>query len=259
MEERIQKLLSSWGVCSRRAAEKLIAEGRIRKNGHPVAIGDKADPVHDLLTLDGREIGDLGNGGKKYYIMLNKPRGYVTTAKDELGRRCVTDLVSELDVRLYPVGRLDRDSEGLLLLTNDGDFTNRITHPSHGVTKVYRVSVKGKIEPETELAFLEGVESEGELLQARKVVIVSEAEERSVVEITLSEGKNRHIRRLCEAFGLEVLRLKRIAEGGVLLGGLPTGKWRELTPQELATLKSNTRTPDERTAVKKGGRRGGRK
>ncbi|HOP10542.1 MAG TPA: pseudouridine synthase [Oscillospiraceae bacterium] len=233
--ERIQKLMSEWGICSRRAAEKLIEQGRVKRNGRPVSLGEKATS-RDLLTVDGERIGPTVD--RKIYIMLNKPRGYVTTAKDELGRKCVTDLVADLNTRLYPVGRLDRDSEGLLLLTNDGAFAQKISHPSYEVGKTYRVTVEGKITPETELAFLEGVDSEGELLNVKRIQLIEEKENRTVLEIALTEGKNRHIRRICEVLGLSVLRLKRIAEGGVKLGGLPVGKYRELTPQEVATLKN---------------------
>ncbi len=238
-EERIQKLMSEWGICSRRAAEKLIKEGRIKRNGRPVTLGEKAT-VRDLLTLDGARIGPTAD--RKIYIMLNKPRGYVTTAKDELGRKCVTDLVTDVGTRLYPVGRLDRDSEGLLLLTNDGVFAHKVSHPSYEVGKTYRVIVEGKITPETELAFLEGVESEGERLNVKRIDIIEEKEDRTVLEAALTEGKNRHIRRICEALGLDILRLKRIAEGGVKLGGLPVGKYRELTPQEVSTLKNREKS-----------------
>jgi len=231
--ERIQKLMSEWGICSRRAAEKLIEEGRVKRNGRPVKLGEKA-VSRDILTVDGVRIGPTTD--RKIYIMLNKPRGYVTTAKDELGRKCVTDLVADVGSRLYPVGRLDRESEGLLLLTNDGAFAQKVSHPSYEVGKTYRVTVGGKITPETELSFLQGVESDGELLNVKRVEIVKEEESRTVLEIALTEGKNRHIRRICEALGLEIMRLKRVAEGGVKLGGLPVGKYRELTPQEVATL-----------------------
>lgn len=236
-EERIQKLLSQWGICSRRAAEECMKSGRIKRNGRPVELGEKADPAKDVLTLDGVRIEPVIE--KKRYIMLNKPRGYVTTAKDELGRKCVTDLVADVGVRLYPVGRLDRDSEGMLLMTNDGDFANRVMHPSHEVSKTYRITMKGRLTPEDELKFLEGVDCEGEILAVKRIAVTSEDADRSVVEISLSEGKKRHIRRICEALSIEVLRLKRISEGGVKLNGLPIGKWRDLTPQELATIKAS--------------------
>ncbi|HNX14034.1 MAG TPA: pseudouridine synthase [Oscillospiraceae bacterium] len=232
--ERIQKLMSEWGICSRRAAERLIEEGRVKRNGRAAVLGERAVPK-DVLTLDGTRIGPTSE--RKIYIMLNKPRGYVTTAKDELGRKCVTDLVAEIGARLYPVGRLDRESEGLLLLTNDGAFAQKVSHPSYEVGKTYRVTLKGKIKPETELAFLEGVDSEGEHLTVKRIDIIEEKEDRTVIEVALTEGKNKHIRRICEALKLEILRLKRIAEGGVKLGGLPVGKYRELTAAEIATLK----------------------
>ncbi len=241
MGERIQKLMSEWGICSRRAAEKMIQEGRVKRNGRPVMPGERAT-AKDSLTVDGVKIGPTAD--RKIYIMLNKPRGYVTTAKDELGRKCVTDLVADVGARLYPVGRLDRESEGLLLLTNDGVFAQKVSHPSYEVGKVYRVTVEGKLTPEIELAFLEGVDSEGERLNVKRIDIIEEKENRTVIEISLTEGKNRHIRRICEVLKLNVLRLKRIAEGGVKLGGLPVGKYRELSQQEVATLKNREKGKD---------------
>lgn len=236
-EQRIQKIIAGRGLCSRRAAEKLIAEGRILKNGRPVMPGDKADPGKDLITLDGKEIANRRD--RFYYIMLYKPRGFVTTASDERGRRCVTQLTEDLGVRLYPVGRLDMDSEGLLLMTNDGDFAQSVAHPSNEVPKIYRVSVRGALTPKARLALIDGIDCGGEVLRADDFQIVSESAERTVLEIRLTEGKNRHIRRIFEACGTEVLRLKRTAEGNLRLGGLKPGKYRELTPQELAGFKKH--------------------
>lgn len=240
-EERISKLLSARGVCSRREAERLITEGRVKKNGRPVTLGDKAMP-RDILTVDGTEI---GAAPEKVYLMLNKPRGYVTTTRDEHGRKCVTELVADLNARVYPVGRLDRESEGLLLMTNDGEFANLLTHPAHGVTKVYRVTVHPKITPEQEVKLLDGVEDEGELLLARSVTLLDEDEERSVLQIVLTGGKNRQIRRMCAAVGLEVARLKRVSEGGIKLGMLPVGRWRMLEAGEIRMLKASLRGETE--------------
>ena len=240
-EERISKLLSARGVCSRREAERLIIEGRVKRNGRLVTIGDKAMP-RDLLTVDGIEV---GAAPEKVYLMLNKPRGYVTTTHDEHGRKCVTELVADQDARVYPVGRLDRESEGLLLMTNDGEFANLLTHPTHGVTKVYRVTVHPRITPEQEVKLLDGVQDDGELLLARSVTLLDEDEERSVLQIVLTGGKNRQIRRMCAAVGLEIARLKRVSEGGIKLGMLPVGRWRMLEAGELRMLKASLRGETE--------------
>ena len=231
---RLQKLLSEAGVCSRRASEKLILDGRVAINGKTAQLGDRAGE-RDVVTLDGHPV-ERASADEKVYIMLHKPRGYVTTASDELGRKCVTDLTADVGTRVYPVGRLDRNSEGLLLMTNDGNFANMMTHPSHGVQKVYRVTLDGAFPPEAELGFLEGVNCDGELLTVQSFTVLEERGNRVVLQIILNQGRNRHIRRMCEALGLKVGRLKRVSEGGVKLGMLPVGKWRPLTEEELKTL-----------------------
>lgn len=248
---RLQKILSEAGVCSRRAAEQLIAEGRVAVNGVPATLGQRAGE-NDRVTVDGAEITRPAQE-QKVYLMLHKPRGYVTTASDEYGRRCVTDLTADVGTRVYPVGRLDKNSEGLLFLTNDGEFANLLTHPSHEVQKVYRVTIEGAFPPEAELGLMEGVRSDGELLTVHGFSVLEAAPERTVLQIVLTQGKNRHIRRMCEALGLQVARLKRVSEGGVKLGMLGVGKWRMLTEEEVAALYKAAGRPAHRTeTVRKG-------
>ena len=237
-EERIQKIMSEQGLCSRRAAEQIIAEGRVKLNGHPVRVGDKMDPAKDILTVDGERI-VIRKDQQMYYLALYKPRGYVTTASDELGRKTVLDLVKDVPARVYPVGRLDKDSEGLLLLTNDGAFANAMMHPSGGISKLYRVTVRPHATEEQVLHLSQGVVLDDGTKTAPAIVnVVVDEPGRTVMEMTLREGKNREIRRMCEAVGLEVVRLKRSAEGAVKLGMLQPGEYRELTKQELAALRA---------------------
>ena len=219
---RIQKLLSDAGYCSRRKAEALIASGKVKCNGHPVTLGDKALPT-DHITVLGEPV-YIPKKKEFRYIMMNKPRGYVTTLSDEQGRRCVTDLLEGVDTRVYPVGRLDRNSEGLLLFTNDGAFANGIMHPSREVAKTYRVTVRPPV-------------SEEQLTQMSAVTQVTEPN-RVVLMITIHEGKKREIRRMCDAVGLEVARLRRISIGPVKLGMLKPGEWRDLTSEELRALRT---------------------
>lgn len=232
MTERLQKLLSSAGVCSRRMAEEYITAGRVRVNGAVAKLGDKADPERDQVTVDGKT---LSRRGKTVWLMLNKPRGYVTTLSDEKGRRTVEELVRDCGCRVWPVGRLDLDSEGLLLFTNDGEGTNRLLHPSHEVEKEYRVVVEGDIRKA--LPTLNGImELDGEVLapaQVRPIRSVGGGGELSVI---IHQGKNRQVRRMCAQVGLEVKRLKRVREGDLLLGGLPVGRWRWLTGEEVGKL-----------------------
>ena len=236
--ERIQKIMSEQGLCSRRAAEQIIAEGRVKVNGHVAAVGDKMDPDRDVLHVDGERI-YIDKEQKMYYLALYKPRGYVTTVSDELGRRTVMDLVADIPARLYPVGRLDKDSEGLLLMTNDGAFANAMMHPSGGISKLYRVTVQPHATEEQVLQLSSGVVlDDGTRTLPCTVNVVVDEPGRTVMEITLKEGKNREIRRMCEAVGLQVVRLKRNAEGVVKLGMLQPGKYRELTKQELAGLRA---------------------
>ena len=232
---RIQKIIAESGFCSRRKAEEYISKGKVTVNGRPCTLGDKALPGKDLIVVDGIKI-EVAKKRRLYYIMLHKPRGYVTTMNDELDRKCVTDLLKGLPERVYPVGRLDKNSEGLLLLTNDGGFANDIMHPSRHVSKTYRVTVRPDISDEQLVKLASGVELDGRMTAPADVRVALRSEDRSVVEIVLYEGRNRQIRRMCEALGLEVARLKRTAIGPVELGTLPVGKYRELTEKEVADL-----------------------
>lgn len=237
-EERIQKIMSEQGLCSRRAAEQIIAEGRVKVNGHPVKVGDKMDPNRDVLHVDDERI-YIQKNQQMYYLALYKPRGYVTTASDELGRKTVMELVADIPARLYPVGRLDKDSEGLLLMTNDGDFANMLTHPSHEISKLYRVTVRPHATEQQIVQMSEGVVlDDGVKTQPAVINVAVDEPERTVLEMTIHEGKNREIRRMCEAVGLEVVRLKRNAEGAVKLGMLQPGQYRELTKAEVNALRA---------------------
>ena len=236
MEERIQKIISASGVTSRRKAEELIAQGRVKVNGRPCKTGDKADPMRDIITVDGERI-EAQTKESMVYLMLNKPRGYVTTMSDELGRRCVTDLLADIPERVYPVGRLDKNTEGLLLFTNDGALANSIMHPSCHISKTYRVTVRPDVTEEQLIALETGVLLDGRKTLPAIVSVVTKEEGRVVLLITIHEGRNRQIRRMCEAVGLEVARLKRISIGPLKLGMLKPGAYRELTPAELSALK----------------------
>ena len=228
MEERLQKLLSAAGICSRRRAEEYILSGRVTVNSRPAGLGDKADPARDRVEVDGVL---LPAPNPHTYIMLNKPRGCVTTLSDEKGRKTVTDLVADCPVRVWPVGRLDMDSEGLLLLTNDGELTHRLTHPSHEVEKEYHVRVSGDID--RALPVLSApVYDDGEELTADRV----ERTGGRTLTVVIHQGKKRQVRRMCAAAGLKVERLRRVREGELLLSGLEPGRWRALTEQEKAIL-----------------------
>lgn len=235
---RIQKVLSEQGVCSRRAAEQIIREGRVKLNGRPVSVGDKMDTMKDLLTVDGQRI-YIPKTKENMYIMMNKPRGFITTTSDERGRKTVMDLLTDLPVRVFPIGRLDKDSEGMLLFTNDGSFANLLTHPSHGVSKLYRVTVRPHATEEQIMQLTEGVKlDDGSMTQPAVIQVVVDEPERTVMEMTIREGKNRQIRRMCEAVGLEVIRLRRNAMGAVKLGMLQPGQYRELTKSEVNALRA---------------------
>ena len=230
--ERLQKIIAARGLCSRRQAEKWIEEGRVRVNGNTAHLGDTADVTEDVIEVDGKR---LPKAGKKVYLMLNKPRGYVTTLSDEKGRKNAAELVAGCGVRVYPVGRLDMDSEGLLLFTNDGEFANLMMHPKHEVDKVYRVWVTN-FAPEKLDALKEPIELDGYKIKAPKVRPVRMEPTRAILDVTIHEGRNRQVRRMCQAAGLEVARLKRIAEGGLRIGELKPGVWRYLEPRELELL-----------------------
>ena len=237
MEERLQKILSAAGLCSRRTAETWLTAGRVTVNGVPAALGDKADAEKDAIAVDGKP---LPKAESFRYLMLHKPRGYVTTLSDERGRKTVADLVADAGVRVYPMGRLDRDSEGLLLLTNDGALAQRLTHPSHEISKTYQVTVAGETDGAAErLAAMRSLE--GEPIAPVRVRVLRQEEGRALLELTLRQGKNRQIRRMCAQCGLTVLRLRRIREDGLTLGSLKAGTWRELTPEEVAALKGERR------------------
>ena len=230
MKERLQKILSSGGVCSRRTAEEYLRQGRVAVNGVAAALGDKADPDVDTITLDGRPV---AAPSRRTYLMLNKPRGYVTTLSDERGRKTVAELVEDCGARVWPVGRLDLDSEGLLLLTDDGALTDRLIHPRHEVEKEYLVWVTGEVTPETLAKLAAPMTLDGQRLRPARVARRGE----SALSVTIHEGKNRQVRRMCAAVGLKVTRLKRIREGTLQLGRLPVGSWRALTEEEVEQLR----------------------
>lgn len=233
---RIQKIIADAGYCSRRKAEELISKGKVTLNGRPVKLGDKASS-RDIIAVDGERI-YIPKKKNKIYIMMNKPRGYVTTVSDELDRKCVMDLLSDLEERVYPIGRLDRNSEGLLLFTNDGEFANSIMHPSKHISKTYRVTVRPDISDEQLVRLAEGVEIDGKKTLPANVVVKDKQPGRVVLLITIKEGRNRQIRKMCEAVGLEVARLRRISIGPVKLGMLKSGTYRELTPDELRAIRN---------------------
>ncbi len=237
MDERIQKVLSEQGYCSRRAAEELIRQGRVSMNGNKVSLGDRVDVRKDVLHVDGVRV-QLRKKCEKVYYVLNKPRGYVTTLEDRHAAKTIVDLLDGIEERVYPVGRLDKDSEGLLLLTNDGAFTNMVTHPSGQITKLYRVSVRPCPSEEQLIALSIGVTlDDGSVATAASVRLTVAEPTRGVLEITLAEGKNREIRRMCEAVKLDVIRLKRLSVGPIRLGMLKPGEYRELKKEELNAIR----------------------
>ena len=240
MEERIQKVLSSQGICSRREADRLLEEGRIAVNGRRAKPGDKIDPTKDVLHVNGKRV-YLQKKVSKLYYMLYKPRGYVTTLRDEHADKTVADLMSDVDTRLYPVGRLDKDSEGLLIMTNDGDFTNLLTHPSGKVAKNYRVSVEPYPSEEQLIQLAAGVRlDDGFKTQPARVRVTGgDGTSRGTMEIIITEGHNREVRRMCDAVGLNVTRLKRTAIGPLSLGKMKAGEYRQLKPSEIAGLRRN--------------------
>lgn len=233
MEERLQKLIASAGLCSRREAEARIVAGRVRVNGVTASLGSKADRERDEITVDGRP---LPKQPAFVYVMLNKPAGYVTSLSDEKGRRTVMELVKGVGSRIFPVGRLDLMSEGLLLLTNDGALAQKLTHPSRETEKVYRLWVSGGVEDAAErLAAVRDLD--GEAIRPAKVSLLRRDGGGAVLRVVIHEGKNRQIRRMCEACGLTVRRLRRVREASLSLDGLAIGKWRYLTEQEVRRLK----------------------
>lgn len=233
MLERLQKIIAASGVTSRRHAEELIIAGRVTCNGRVCQLGDRADPACDTILLDGKP---LPLQEQKVYLMLNKPRGFVTTLSDEKGRKNAAQLVSDCGVRVYPVGRLDMDSEGLLLFTNDGDFANLLMHPSHEVKKTYTVIVEGYTQEAFERLKLP-VTLDGYTIRPPEISCVRSGVHNAQLLVTIHEGRNRQVRRMCEIAGMKVLRLIRISEGALQLGYLPKGKWRHLTQSEIDMLK----------------------
>lgn len=229
--ERLQKIIAARGVCSRRAAEEWIRQGRVRCNGVVAQIGDTAGEA-DEITIDGQP---LPAQREHIYLILHKPRGYVTTLSDEKGRKNAAQLVADCGVRVYPVGRLDMDSEGLLLFTNDGAFANRLMHPSHEVKKTYRVQVRG-YSSENVCRLREPVELDGYRIRPPEVQVINETQDGAVLEITIHEGRNRQVRRMCQMAGMYVKRLVRIREGSLALGDLKPGAWRYLTEAEIRAL-----------------------
>ena len=232
MKERLQKIISARGVASRRKAEELILAGQVTVNGSPASLGDTADPETDEIRVAGQP---LPPGERHVYILLNKPRGYVTTLSDEKGRPNVTRLVADCGVRVYPVGRLDMDSEGLLLLTNDGAFANALTHPKHEVEKTYDVWATGYT-PGGEVRLAKPITLDGYTIRPPKVRLLKAEGSIARFRVTIHEGRNRQVRRMCESAGMHCTRLRRIQEGGLSLGPLPVGKWRYLTEEEVKRL-----------------------
>ena len=233
MEDRLQKILSAAGICSRRKAEEYITAGRVTVNGQPASLGDRADPERDVVALDGKEV---IRPGSRTVLMLYKPRGVVTTLSDEKGRKNVADLVKDCPVRVWPVGRLDMDSEGLLLLTDDGELTNTLIHPRHEVEKEYLVWVTGFTAEGAE-RLAQPMTLDGQALRPAQVKVLRKEGERTVLSVTIHEGKNRQVRRMCAFCGMTVRRLKRIREGKLYLDkALRPGQWRLLTQEELDSL-----------------------
>lgn len=232
MTERLQKILSGRGVASRRTAEKMIADGRITVNGRVALLGESADPDIDEILLDGRA---LPSPSGNVYILLHKPRGYVTTVSDDRGRKTVMELVQDCPARVYPVGRLDMDSEGLLLLTNDGEFANALMHPRHNVDKTYEVWVTGYHQAAAAL-LARPISLDGYTIRKPEVKLLWEDGRKAKFLVTIHEGRNRQVRRMCEAADMQVTRLRRISEGNLKLGDLPLGKWRYLTDEEKNVL-----------------------
>ena len=233
MIQRLQKIISAAGIASRRASETMIEEGRVKVNGKTATLGMSADPDTDTIEVDGQAI---SIAARRRYIILHKPRGYVTTMKDERGRPTVAELVEDAGDRLYPVGRLDMDSEGLLIMTNDGELANALMHPSHEVNKLYNVFVQGE-DIKGAVRALQAMERlDGEPIAKPQVMLIELKGKTAELQITIHEGKNRQIRRMCKACGLGVNRLVRVAEGPILLGDLPCGRWRSMTREEISFL-----------------------
>ena len=232
---RLQKFFSDCGILSRRAAEEAIRAGQVKVNGTVAEIGQRIDPSLDTIEYRGRTV--KPSTSQKHYLLLNKPRGFVTTLSDEKGRQTVADLTADLGYRVYPVGRLDMDSDGLLLLTDDGALTQRLTHPKHEIPKIYHVTVRGAVSPDALHTLRQPFLLDGYRTLPVKVTVLERSPAETVLEFTLLEGRNRQIRRMCEQTGLRITRLSRVAIGKISIGELPIGKYRHLGPVEVAYLK----------------------
>lgn len=235
MKERLQKIISAAGLASRRAGEELIKAGRVSVNGVTANLGDSADTEIDEITVDGKKI--IMPSGHTY-IMLNKPKGYVTTMSDEKGRPCVVELVSDVKAKVYPVGRLDMYSEGLLIMTDDGDLANRLMHPSKEVNKTYHAWIGGACSEDALNILRSPLDIDGYVIKPATVTVVKRERNYTLLSITIHEGRNRQIRKMCEIANLKLTRLKRISEGNLSLGELKPGKWRYLTAEELQEIQS---------------------
>lgn len=239
---RLQKYISESGFCSRRKAEVLIRSRRVKVNDNFAVIGMKIEPFKDVVTIDGEKI-SVSKKKTFKYILMNKPRGYITTMKDEKSRKCVADLLEDLDDRVYPIGRLDVNSEGLLLFTNDGEFANDLMHPSRDVSKLYRVTIKSSITEDQIVKLSEGVEIDGRKTMPANIHVITKEPNRTVLEVVIKEGRNRQIRKMCESVALEVVRLKRIAIGPLKLGMLKPGSYRDLKKDELRAIRTAIKKP----------------
>lgn len=235
MEERLQKYMADCGLMSRRAAEEEIRKGLVTVNGVPAELGTKVTPGVDQVLYKNRKV--VMPRGEHVYIMLNKPAGYMTTANDEKGRPCVTDLVKAVGRRVYPIGRLDMASEGLLLLTDDGALTETLTHPRHSIPKIYNVKVEGEITEEQYKTLLSPMEIDGYPIRPVYTEVLKRKDGKTLLQMTLYEGRNRQIRKMCEQVGLQIRFLKRIAIGNLTLGRLRVGEWRYLTKEQVSYLK----------------------
>ena len=233
MEQRLQKIIASSGFCSRRAAEKLIEEGRARINGRTATLGESADHARDVITIDDKP---LSKSGQRTYILLNKPRGYLSSMSDDRGRRTVAELTTDAGARVYPVGRLDYDSEGLLIMTDDGEFAHMLMHPSHEIRKTYEARVRGSNILQALETLRAPMTIDGYEIRPAEVKLLKQGEGEAVLSVTIGEGRNRQIRKMCEQAGLNVVRLRRVSEGSLKLGVLPTGKWRNLERDEIENL-----------------------
>ncbi len=234
MKERLQKIISAAGICSRRAAEKLIEEGKVTVNGRVAALGESADADVDDIRVEGKA---LSVAEERTYIMLNKPRGFVTTLSDEKGRKTVAELVADCGCRVYPVGRLDLDSEGLLILTDDGEFANAMMHPKFEVTKTYETLVSGDVERALPI-LRSALDIDGYIIRPATVEVLGREGDKSLISVEIHEGRNRQVRKMCEQASLRVHRLRRVSEGPLQLGELPPGKWRKLSENEMNNVRN---------------------